>query len=116
MLLKNSIKINERGNKYIITHIPELGIDSEKRQALKAVKSFSSSGYDLFGNDIQNVADILFKDYKASLPSRQRYTDSLIEILAQDNLIAITCFESDYKCCHRHVLSASLNGIDVVHL
>jgi hypothetical protein len=97
----------EKSNiKYI--HIPELGIESEKRQGLKTAKSSSSSDYDLFGNGVKNIENKLFEDYKNNLPSKQKYIDKLLEILAQDKLIAITCFEADHKCCHRHVLASSL--------
>jgi uncharacterized protein (DUF488 family) len=105
----------EKSNiKYI--HIPELGIESEKRQELKTAKSFSSNGYDLFGNGIKNIENKLFDDYKNNLSSKQKYIDNLLQILQDDKLIAITCFEADYKCCHRHVLAESLSGVEVVNL
>ncbi len=100
--------------KYI--HIPELGIESEKRQELKTAKSSSSNGYDLFGGGIRNIENKLFEDYKINLPSKQKHIERLLQILKQDNLIAITCFEVDYKCCHRHVLAESLSGVEVVNL
>lgn len=100
--------------KYI--HIPELGIESEKRQELKTAKSSSSSGYDLFGNGVRNIENKLFEDYKTQLSTKQQYIDKLLQILAQDKLIAITCFEADYKCCHRHVLAESLSGVGVVNI
>ena len=102
------------GIKYI--HIPELGIESEKRQELKTAKSSNSGGYDLFGNGVRNIENKLFEDYKNNLPLKQRYIDKLLEILKQDKLIAITCFEADYKCCHRHVLAESLSVVEVVNL
>lgn len=102
------------GIKYI--HIPELGIESEKRQELKTAKSSSSSGYDLFGNGVSNIEYKLFDDYKQNLPSKQKHTKKLLQILESDKLIAITCFEADYKCCHRHVLAESLSGVEVVNL
>ena len=106
--------VEKSGIKYI--HIPELGIESEKRQELKTAKNSSSSGYDLFGNGIKNIENKLFDDYKANLPSKQKHIERLLQILKQDKLIAITCFEADYKCCHRHVLAEGLNGVEVVNL
>ncbi|QED23013.1 DUF488 domain-containing protein [Candidatus Deianiraea vastatrix] len=100
--------------KYI--HIPELGIESEKRQELKTAKNSSSNGYDLFGNGVKNIENKLFEDYKNNLPSKQRNIERLLQILEQDKLIAITCFEADYKCCHRHVLAESLSEVEVVNL
>lgn len=100
--------------KYI--HIPELGIESEKRQELKAAKNSSVSGYDLFGGGVRNIENKLFEDYKTNLASKQKYTERLLQILREDKLIAITCFEADYKCCHRHVLAESLSGVEVVNL
>jgi hypothetical protein len=100
--------------KYI--HIPELGIESEKRQELKTAKSFNSNGYDLFGGGVRNIENKLFEDYKINLPSKQKHIERLLQILREDKLIAITCFEADYKCCHRHVLAESLSGFEVVNL
>ena len=99
--------------KYI--HIPELGIESEKRQELKTAKS--SGEMPLFGASQVTVAENkLFDDYKNNLSSKQKYIDKLLEILDTDKLIAITCFEADYKCCHRHILAESLSGVEVVNL
>lgn len=100
--------------KYI--HIPELGIESEKRQELKTAKSSSSNEYDLFGNGVRNIENKLFEDYKANLSSKQMYIDRLLQTLEQEKLIAITCFEADYKCCHRHVLAESISGVEVVNI
>ena len=75
-----------------------------------------SNGYDLFGGGIKNIENKLFDDYKNNLPSKQKYIDKLLQILQDDKLIAITCFEADYKCCHRHVLAESLSGAEVVNL
>jgi len=116
--------------KYI--HIPELGIESElrrslnimrgsrpqseKRQELKTAKSSSSSGYDLFDNGVKNIENKLFEDYKNNLLTKQKYIDKLLQILEEDKPVAITCFEADYKCCHRHVLAESLCGVQIVNL
>ncbi len=70
----------------------------------------------MFGNGVRNIENKLFEDYKNNLLSKQRYIDKLLHILEQDNLIAITCFEADYKSCHRHVLAENLSGVGVVNL
>lgn len=106
--------LEKAGIKYI--HIQELGIESENRQELKTAKSSSSSGYDLFGNGIKNIENKLFEEYKNNLPTKQKHIEILLKILAQDKLIAITCFEANYKCCHRHVLAESLSDIEVINL
>lgn len=106
--------LEKSGIKYI--HIPELGIESEKRQELKTAKGSSSNGYDLFSSGVKNIENKLFDDYKTNLPSKQKYIDKLLQILQDDELIAITCFEADYKCCHRHVLAESLDRVEVVNL
>ena len=105
--------LERSGIKYI--HIPELGIESEKRQELKTAKQLTDAP--LFGISQVKVAENkLFEDYKNNLPTKQKYIDKLLQILEQDKLIAITCFEANYKCCHRHVLAENLNGVEVVNL
>ena len=106
--------LEKAGIKYI--HIPELGIESEKRKELKTAKGSASSGYDLFGNGVKNIENKLFEDYRANLSSKHKHIEMLLKILAQDKLIAITCFEADYKCCHRHVLAESLSWVGVVNI
>ena len=98
--------LEKSGIKYI--HISELGIESEKRQKLKVGSCKENSP--LFGID-KNLQQ-LFEDYKNNLSSKQKYIDQLLEILKQDKLVAITCFEADYKCCHRGVLSEYLQGFN----
>ena len=83
---------------------------------MKTAKSSSSNGYDLFGGGVRNIENKLFDDYKNNLPTKQKHIERLIEILKQDKLIAITCFEADYKCCHRHVLAESLSGVEIMNL
>ncbi len=89
---------------------------SEKRQELKTAKSSSLSGYDLFDNGVKNIENKLFEDYKTQLSTKQQYIDKLLQILEQDKLIAITCFEADYKCCHRHILAESLGEVKIINL
>ena len=105
--------LQKSGINYI--HIPELGIESEKRQELKIAKQ--SGEMTLFGiSEVKNVENKLFADYKNNLPTKQKYIDQLLQILEQDKLITITCFEADHKCCHRNVLAEFLNVDNLVHL
>jgi hypothetical protein len=70
------------------THIPQLGIRSEKRNNL------NSDG------DYQN----LFKEYKSSLPNSKEHLDKLYLFLETKNRIALTCFEHEPLHCHRHII------------
>ena len=69
-------------------HIPELGINSEKRNNL------NSNG------DYQR----LFRDYDVSLSSRKEAVEQVFHLLQTRNRIALTCFEHDPAHCHRHVI------------
>lgn len=105
--------LSEIGMKYI--HIPELGIESDKREEYKRIKQIPD--LPLFGiTAAQDAKTNLFADYEADLPSKQKYINQLLDILDQDKFVAITCFEADAKCCHRHQLTNYLQGIEVVDL
>jgi uncharacterized protein (DUF488 family) len=74
----------------------------------------------LFGfsskNLIKSEENKLFTDYKTNLPQKKKYIDELLQVLNEDKIAAITCFEKDYKCCHRSVLGEFLNineGVEV---
>jgi uncharacterized protein (DUF488 family) len=80
-----SKRTNDLGIKYI--HIPELGIESDKRQSLNSFE------------DYQN----LFTQYEDT--TLKRNTESIkkvYDILMQDKRIALTCFEADKNYCHRY--------------
>jgi hypothetical protein len=70
------------------THIPELGIVSEKRNNLNSDLDYRS----------------LFKDYKTSLPDRRESLERVYQILKTKDRIALACFEHDPAHCHRHVI------------
>ena len=74
------------GIKYI--HIPEVGIDSEKRANLKT----------------QSDYDELFKVYKANIPSISSYIDTIAELLKKDGRVVLMCYEEDPESCHRHLI------------
>ncbi|MDD4422663.1 MAG: DUF488 domain-containing protein [Eubacteriales bacterium] len=71
------------GIKYI--HIPELGIESEKRNELQT----------------SNDYDSLFTDYRKTLLVRQNELQYVYNILIAHNRIALMCYEQDPRFCHR---------------
>lgn len=78
-------------------HIPELGIESEKRQQLNSPADYKA----------------LFEEYDAiTLAKRQDKLTELIQLLRQHGRIAITCFEKDVTCCHRSRVAAALKQRD----
>ncbi len=83
---KNQLKniVENIGIQYL--HFPELGIDSDKRQDLNTNEDYKK----------------LFDDYvENTLPTKENDINNLSDIFLKDKRIALTCFEADYKCCHR---------------
>jgi uncharacterized protein (DUF488 family) len=79
------------GIKYV--HIPELGIDSEKRQDL-----ISQTDY-----------DSLFELYRSEvLTQTRKYQERLFNLLMENGRIALTCFESNINHCHRKQLADAI--------
>jgi len=74
------------GIKYV--HIPDLGIESDKRFSLKTVDDYKC----------------LFADYAKTLPSREAFLDGVYALLLQNTRIALMCFELEPEMCHRHVI------------
>ncbi|MGI6090992.1 MAG: DUF488 family protein [Saccharofermentanales bacterium] len=74
------------GIKY--THIPELGIESQKRSSLKTHDDYAS----------------LFSEYGKGLHKMPQLFNAVYDLLLDNNRIALMCFESDPKMCHRHVI------------
>ena len=71
--------------KYI--HIPELGISSEQRKAIKDKK-------------------ILFKDFRMNLTSNgSYYLNKIRELAITYKRIALTCFEANPEECHRSIVA-----------
>lgn len=72
------------GVRYI--HIPELGIESNKRQTLNSQKDY----------------DILFNNYENStLKDNWTYLLGIKKLIQSDKRVALTCFEKNPKQCHR---------------
>jgi uncharacterized protein (DUF488 family) len=97
---KNQLEsaLEKLGIKYL--HLPELGIESDKRQNL------SKEGF----------AE-LFQHYAIELAEKQDLLD-IIKSLAQKEKVALMCFEAKEADCHRGVIARRFRdeGIDVVAL
>lgn len=77
--------------KYI--HVPELGIESEKRQELNTQRDY----------------DILFDDYeRTTLKKNWKYLLDVRSILDNNHRICLLCFEKDPKQCHRTRIAKAL--------
>ena len=87
--------IEKVGIKYI--HIPELGIDSNKRQHLNSRKDYEK----------------LFQDYESNtLPDKTGELEELRQIFISNKRIALMCFEADYNCCHRNYTLKALTKLN----
>jgi len=77
----------------IYVHIPQLGIDSSKRQDLKTEDDYRR----------------LFTEYRQEILPQQAHFLNIIYRLIKDNKrVALTCFEADYKSCHRSEVANAL--------
>lgn len=97
---KSQLKNACEGVGIIYEHIPDLGIDSDKRQELK----------------IQSDYDKLFQQYKRETLTRtQDQQEYILELLKKHKRIALTCFEANICQCHRKHLAEAvtkLQGFD----
>jgi len=76
-------------------HIPQLGIESSKRQDLETEVDYKA----------------LFEQYRKTLPDKVEFVDKVIALLETHKRVALTCFEKEPQCCHRHTLSLYIQGI-----
>jgi uncharacterized protein YwgA len=89
------------GIKYV--HIPDLGIESDKRCSLETLADY----------------EILFEDYAKTLPERKLFLDGVFTLLQQNTRIALMCFELEPEMCHRHVIrdyivrTCRVRGVDM---
>jgi uncharacterized protein (DUF488 family) len=91
---KNQLKniVENIGIQYI--HIPELGIESSKRQELNNIEDYRA----------------LFADYEMNtLPRKLLEIERISDILKSSHRIALTCFEADPDCCHRSIVAKALS-------
>lgn len=85
---------NSLGIEYI--HIPEVGIESDKRKELKTQEDY----------------DDLFQKYrKTTLANTQDAQLKILELIKEYKRIALTCFEADPLQCHRTHLAESIHNI-----
>ena len=80
------------GIKYI--HIPDLGIESNKRNSLETYKDYQS----------------LFADYSETLPNLDPYLKWVYSLLCSNVRIALMCYEKDAVMCHRHIIKDYIAG------
>ena len=83
------------GIKYI--HLPELGIESEKRKNLKSQADY----------------DNLFLEYeKFILPAQKDAIKFIYKCLSDHKRIALTCYEALPKKCHRTKVAQAVISLD----
>ena len=74
------------------THVPELGIPSEKRTDLNDPKSYSR----------------LFDYYEKAILSKQHASLEVLSSTIRKEPSALMCMEADVTCCHRSRLAAAI--------
>ena len=83
---------NSLGIEYL--HIPEVGINSDKRQVLESQADY----------------DRLFDDYrKTTLSETSAHQKQILDLLKKHKRVALTCFEAEPCQCHRSHLAASIS-------
>jgi uncharacterized protein (DUF488 family) len=86
---------NGVGMEYI--HIPEVGIESNKRQDLKTQADY----------------DKLFESYKTDVLSKEiKKQEEILLLLESKERVALTCFEANIHQCHRKYLAESISGME----
>jgi len=89
---KNNLKgyLENSGIQYI--HIPELGIEGEKRKDLLTLNDYEK----------------LFEDYERTIiKENPEFLDNIVK-LSQNHRVALMCFEADIKMCHRGVIARNI--------
>lgn len=77
-------------------HMPQLGIDSSKRQTLKSQRDY----------------DTLFDEYeRTTLKENRSFLLQLRSIVERDNRVCLTCFEKDPRQCHRTRIAKALMSL-----
>ena len=98
---KNQLKTacNRVGIDYL--HLPELGIESQKRKELKC----------------QHDYDVLFEEYNSKILKTERSISAIgkvFDLLTNKKRIALTCFEANIHQCHRKHLASSIRAYDTI--
>ena len=85
-------------------HIPDLGIDSDKRNNLESEKDYNE----------------LFENYRTTtLKTKIESQRYILKLLKNRGRIALTCFEAEPHKCHRSHLANAITNIEeniIVHL
>ena len=77
-------------------HLPELGIESQRRRSLKTEADFKN----------------LFKTYEQTiLPNQGDALEKIRAWLRSGESVALTCFELEAGQCHRHCVANALEKI-----
>lgn len=85
---------NSVGIEYI--HIPEVGIESDKRKELKTQEDYD---------------DLFMKYRQTTLANTQDAQLKILELVKEYKRIALTCFEADPIQCHRTQLAESIHNM-----
>ncbi|MDY0248008.1 DUF488 domain-containing protein [Methanosarcina mazei] len=89
---KNSLKNYLEHSEIRYLHIPELGIEGEKRKDLLTLKDYEK----------------LFEDYqKTTIKDNPELLDKITE-LSRSHRVALMCFEADVNMCHRGVIARNI--------
>lgn len=77
-------------------HVPELGIPGHRRRELNTRSDY----------------DALFAEYEAEdLPQQKAAVKHLLSLLKEHERIALTCFEAEAHCCHRHCVAEAMEKL-----
>ncbi|WP_245860067.1 DUF488 domain-containing protein [Methanosarcina spelaei] len=89
---KNSLKNYLENSEIRYLHIPELGIEGEKRKDLLTLKDYEK----------------LFEYYeKTTIKDNPELLDNIAE-LSRSHRVALMCFEADVNMCHRGVIARNI--------
>jgi uncharacterized protein (DUF488 family) len=89
---KNSLKNYLENSEIRYLHIPELGIEGEKRKDLFTLKDYEK----------------LFENYeKTTIKENPELLDRITE-LSRSHRVALMCFEADVNMCHRGVIARNI--------
>jgi uncharacterized protein (DUF488 family) len=89
---KNNLKGYLENSEIRYIHIPELGIEGEKRKHLLTLKDYEN----------------LFEDYeRTTIKENPVLIDNIVK-LSQNHRVALMCFEADVKMCHRGIIARSI--------
>lgn len=89
---KNRLKNYLENSEIQYIHIPELGIEGEKRKDLVTLKDYEK----------------LFENYeKTTIKENPELLDKIVE-LSRNHRVALMCFEADVNMCHRGIIARNI--------